>query len=541
MKKASMDFLSSKAFGLLVLLVAIVVLIATTASVASPISGILDMFGLLEKPDYDTIAEKESTDSAENLVCAINSVGSGEIDDTCAKRKDSLGLQVTMLDDTETICRDTAEDYKCCVSINFDHDYQWVSDSQECQSLGGTIFPEGQLAIPCVGPQAGRKCCDISSMGEEARWLKECNYPYDNERAESYCTDTRPSSIECTVNNFELVRDVTDVEEWIPWYGDPEYLMYWQKFPVEEDTWTYTVSWKTYAFIAVITVLPPLKAGKIVSLSLIKTAGKEMLEKLFKTTTVKKIVLDSVSEKVLRKSLRKTISNSAKTKFIQEDVKDYALERLSKADVKAAMSRAEQQMQASGVWDNTLATQSPDVAKEYAERSIDEALKGADIDRVISSTEVKNTISEKAARAAHLESLQYMGKEGLKEQFTDFIKQRIATAGGWAKMSAKFGGATLAAHAAAIADSMTQARYEYSPSKIVLKKALGKPKEFDLAPELTGKPVVLTVPNYDDLGVLPQLFDAEKLFHMVSPCYLKYLTVKNAYAECSVYSRSKML
>jgi hypothetical protein len=53
-----------------------------------------------------------------------------------------------------------------------------------------------------------------------------------------FCSDKAITS--CTVNNFQLPQKVGNIQEWIDGLGDPQYLVFWQKFPEGEDA-----SWKS--------------------------------------------------------------------------------------------------------------------------------------------------------------------------------------------------------------------------------------------------------------------------------------------------------
>jgi hypothetical protein len=108
----------------------------------------------------------------------------------------------------------------------------------------------------------------------------------------------------CTVENFQLPQQVSNWQEYILNYGDPEFLVYWNKFPIEENTWTFKVDWKVYVAIAALSIVPPTKAAGLTfkgiwyglkedtSRTLIKTAfkdagvsaGAEFVEKTYATS-----------------------------------------------------------------------------------------------------------------------------------------------------------------------------------------------------------------------------------------------------------------
>lgn len=78
----------------------------------------------------------------------------------------------------------------------------------------------------------------------------------------------------CAVKNFNLPQEVTDGQKWIANYGDPKFIVYWQNFPLEEDTWTTQINWKVHALILGASFLP---VGKIAGQSLkFFTAAKKV-------------------------------------------------------------------------------------------------------------------------------------------------------------------------------------------------------------------------------------------------------------------------
>ena len=74
---------------------------------------------------------------------------------------------------------------------------------------------------------------------------------------------TEESELECLVNDFILPQRVTDAEEWIIYYGDPEFIVYWNVFPHDEDTWTFEIDYKTIALLGAVSLIP---GGKALSL-----------------------------------------------------------------------------------------------------------------------------------------------------------------------------------------------------------------------------------------------------------------------------------
>jgi hypothetical protein len=78
---------------------------------------------------------------------------------------------------------------------------------------------------------------------------------------------------ECEVINFQLPQEVSSAEDWISGYGDPKYLVYWQDFPADQDTWSYQSSLKVAVAMGLLTAFPATRvAGSAVRLGLKTTA-----------------------------------------------------------------------------------------------------------------------------------------------------------------------------------------------------------------------------------------------------------------------------
>lgn len=110
----------------------------------------------------------------------------------------------------------------------------------------------------------------------------------------------------CMIENFQLPQKVTSAEEYITNFGDPQYLVYWNKFPIEENTWTFKTDWKVYAAIGLISVLPIGRvAGKTV-----KTAwyawGKTWTKGMLKETMEKVMeeTGEEFTEEIFKKSMK---------------------------------------------------------------------------------------------------------------------------------------------------------------------------------------------------------------------------------------------
>jgi len=65
----------------------------------------------------------------------------------------------------------------------------------------------------------------------------------------------------CMVYNFQLPQKVSAASEWIPYYGDPKYLVYWNQFPISQDTWTFKPGWEVYILYVAVSAIPVGKVG----------------------------------------------------------------------------------------------------------------------------------------------------------------------------------------------------------------------------------------------------------------------------------------
>ncbi|RLE12046.1 hypothetical protein DRJ04_06915, partial [Candidatus Aerophobetes bacterium] len=123
----------------------------------------------------------------------------------------------------------------------------------------------------------------------------------------------------CDVKNFQLPQKVSKAKEWIPYYGDPLFLVYWQKFPIEEDTWTFHTNRWVYAAIILVSAVPIPSIGKIA----VKAAGTELgtLLKDIAEREAKRIAIGE-TESVARREMLEALKNHIKQKgYIKGSIK----------------------------------------------------------------------------------------------------------------------------------------------------------------------------------------------------------------------------
>jgi len=101
-----------------------------------------------------------------------------------------------------------------------------IDNTEECRNNCESLCEENDysacnlLEDQCFGLDSEWSCpCEIYNLKEYQCWSK---------------------SLICTVNNFQLPQEVNKAEEYIRNFGDPQFLLYWSQFPIDEDTWTYT-------------------------------------------------------------------------------------------------------------------------------------------------------------------------------------------------------------------------------------------------------------------------------------------------------------
>ncbi len=159
-----------------------------------------------------------------------------------------------------------------------------VSSTAEGQKLPCVEkFEENQPDGPYVAcsTQEQLVCCDTGWFGGEYWMTKDlCQASKYSVVGGDKCGDlewfsekrTEAPKFSCVVRNFNLPQTLGEAtipligvkftpEKWIEGYGDPQYLVYYQRFPAEEDTWSFKADWKVYTLI-VVTTLPPGKIAK---------------------------------------------------------------------------------------------------------------------------------------------------------------------------------------------------------------------------------------------------------------------------------------
>jgi hypothetical protein len=169
------------------------------------------------------------------------------------------------------------------------------------------------------------------------------------------CTKTGSVIQECTVSNFRLPEEVTNAEDVIPYFGDPKFIVYWQTFPLSEDTWTFEVDWKMYGLAIGIAALPIgkwgsaiVKAGLKESTLIAKEGFSRMTSKVAKYEAERAVAYKSYTRTVTtvigkrmytyKATLKAPIENMAPLKrTLKSEVS--TIEKNMRAEMKAALKK----------------------------------------------------------------------------------------------------------------------------------------------------------------------------------------------------------
>jgi hypothetical protein len=170
-------------------------------------------------------------------------------------------------------CQETKNiEYKCCGISTTGLHFYWVKDEDECTSSynGKFVLDPGSSFCWTEDPNrvlnqetktAGQvSCCEVEFPFIDYYWvetLEQCDgLKYHDSDSSDIQPDTacnylgakpRVSNIKsCTVKNFKLPENPMglDLKAKVSGFGDPQFLVFWEKFPPGEDrAWQSTESW----------------------------------------------------------------------------------------------------------------------------------------------------------------------------------------------------------------------------------------------------------------------------------------------------------
>lgn len=313
----------------------------------------------------------------------------------------------------------------------------------------------------------------------------------------------------CTVYNFIMPQEATDWEEWIAFWGDPHYLVYWSAFPEEEDTWNFEVKIWHHIIVGLIALVPPGKGAalgfKTIS-TIFKGPGKNLLGK-------------EAAELAVREGSETAIKNAAFSAFarrkISAETKDLIVD-------KALAAKA-------------IVESGKEITEQEAELLIKEGFSK------LPKKELKMFLEELGEKRGTAWALKELMKRDLMKMLSSRIEKVTTKKGVWSKIKAAglqtviLGGKVATEEAAlyALADSMME-KYDPVGNAIAIKNPGNENEdleEFKLPKDMEGKPVMMSwrADSYE-----------LKHAHFASPCYIEEFQVsKVKEIKCDQYIHNR--
>ncbi len=178
---------------------------------------------------------------------------------------------------------------------------------------------------------------DLSFGGlKDCEWIEGSFLLYntgleENKNSENFfeCVPVEKKTVKCTVKNFNLPQKVSKAEEWIAGYGDPKFLVYWQKFPAGEDAaWSGYRTWLEDTFVFFLFILPGatslVKGIFKTSEKFVAWTGLKITEEISKKLTGRGVRLakegTKLAEKVNKKVAETGLSSLERYLFCMEEV-----------------------------------------------------------------------------------------------------------------------------------------------------------------------------------------------------------------------------
>lgn len=147
-------------------------------------------------------------------------------------------------------------------------------------------------------------------------------------------------SMTCTVTNFQLPQEVTNKEAWIKGYGDPEFMVYWQKLPEEASlAWSGYGLWVENFFDIMFAWIGVGKIIKIGGKTIVYAAGKSAkriganaLESIMTTKIGWRALHNYITLEAERDIAFKVAAGSA-AKTISDNIGSIGAQRLAKRGI----------------------------------------------------------------------------------------------------------------------------------------------------------------------------------------------------------------
>ncbi len=313
----------------------------------------------------------------------------------------------------------------------------------------------------------------------------------------------------CTVYNFIMPQEATDWEEWIAFWGDPHYLVYWSAFPEEEDTWNFEVKIWHHIVVGLIALVPPGKGAAL---------GFKTISTIFKGPG-KNLLTKEAAELAVREGSETAIKNAAFSAFARRKISAETKELIvdSALAAKAALEAGEE------------------ITKEEAELLIKKGFSK------LPKKELKMFLEELGEKRGTAWALKELMKRDLMKMLFSRIEKVTTKKGLWSKVKAAglqtviLGGKVAGEEAAlyALADSMME-KYDPVGNAIAIKNPGNESEdleEFRLPESMEGKPVMMSwrADSYE-----------LKHAHFASPCYIKEFQVKKVdEIKCDQYIHNR--
>ncbi|NIO22583.1 MAG: hypothetical protein GTN38_00965 [Candidatus Aenigmarchaeota archaeon] len=342
----------------------------------------------------------------------------------------------------------------------------------------------------------------IHYKNEETEEIKRKDLESDPYLLRNYASLTRNTYAKCIVKNFHLPQDVTKKEEWIAGYGDPEFLVYWQKFPEGEDrSWTGFSTWLNNVFTVVIWGIPASEflgaaknfvvggakklAGRVAS----KTGG--LIGKLAKKITGKSVA-NMADDAAAIFVFREGVTRQVDKQLIRTAYEAYGSEQIAKAvvsrSVRTGLDPVEEELVRKGMQEGAEL-----IGKGSYQQGIH--IIGQNFDKIADT-----------GKAGLLNK--FMNAKGFNPKWADY-KRVMKIAG------VTTGGALLGA----FIDSIN-AKYEEHPQSILLKSPYKDPEPHALEKE---RPMVLYKNKWTGkIGITENYAP----FYLASPCHADLELIK---------------
>ena len=383
--------------------------------------------------------------------------------------------------------------------------------------------------------------CAVAHL-ETGSKLDRDTCPDSLQKADARCYGKACASckgLECTVTGFNLPQYVNNMEKWMPFFGDPEIMVYWGSFPMEEDRWSPDNEW----YLWTMKVLTDSKinsgldftpnADKIFS-SLFDSEAMKFIKIIKPMELARRAVLDA-PQKAAAGSIRNSIGKEAAMGNLAGDSTEDAAEYLTSPSVLgASLSGENYENFLKQVNSASAAAQLPAIIKSYVEAIISGVFSsdvrtslinfGAPASRI---DEMKNNIGKSAYSAVLSSALSSAIDSAIEASIMRDIG-RVKTGIPDSLFSRKMTEQELAGR---IFGAKKDARLGGHSKAVFLRSAyFSDVKRFDM---VKGNPIIIKMEHAEagGAGNLYTYLDVTQRFHLVSPCSLKSMKLRKTFVR----------